>query len=393
MEQKKTEQKKEKKPATGGLAGITAGDSAISTVGIGLGLNYRGYAIQDLAEHATFEEVAFLLLIGNLPTSAELSDFSAKIASNRTIPPLLIYLLETIPASTHPMDMLRTAVSYLGVLEPESKSRDQMKISIRLLGLLGPIIAYWQHFSESGIRINTATKPTDSIAQNFAKILLLKDEVDPLIVKAIDVSLTLYAEHDFNASTFAARVTVSTLADFYSGIVTAIGTLRGPLHGGANEAAMEFLAPLKSVEHAEETVNKVFAEKKLLMGFGHRVYKKEDPRSPIIKEYSRKLSQTKYGKPMLFKISEHVESKMLNEKKMYPNLDFYSASCYHQCGIPTHLFTPVFVMSRVSGWAAHQIEQRNNNKLIRPLSNYTGPNQLKWVPLKDRVPHAQRPKL
>ena len=381
-----------KKPSQqGGLAGITAGDSAVSTVGIGLGLNYRGYNIEDLAAHCTFEEVAFLLLKERLPTKSELQEFQNQIAQNRWIPEQLRTVLELIPKDAHPMDVMRTITSYLGIIEPETKDNCQMKISIRLISIFGPSILYWYHFVHSGIRIKGETDPKDSIAENFMKLLLLKDNIDPLVIKAFDVSLILYAEHEFNASTFACRVTVSTLADFYSGITTAIGTLRGPLHGGANEAAMDFLAPIKDVNDAETVVSEYFRNKKLIMGFGHRVYKKGDPRSPIIKEYSRKLSQKPFGKPMLFKVSEYIEKKVMDEKKMYPNLDYYSASTYHQCNIPTELFTPIFVISRTTGWAAHIFEQRANNKLIRPLSNYTGPEPLKFANIESRV--APKPKL
>jgi len=386
-----TSSKPKAKNDAGGLAGIHAGDSAISTVGVGLGLNYRGYNIEDLAAQCSFEEVAYLLLVGHLPTKTELQAFQTQIAENRWIPEDLKRVLELIPKTAHPMDVMRTISSYLGIIEPETKQNDQLKISIRLIAVFGPSILYWYHFAHSGIKIKGETCPKDSIAQNFMKLLLLKDDIDPTVIKAFDVSLILYAEHEFNASTFACRVTVSTLADFYSGITTAIGTLRGPLHGGANEAAMEFLAPIKDIKNAEDIVNETFRNKKLIMGFGHRVYKKGDPRSPIIKEYSRELSKKPFGNPRLFEVSEYIEKKVMDEKKMYPNLDYYSASTYHQCNIPVELFTPIFVISRTTGWAAHIMEQRANNKLIRPLSNYTGPEPLQFLKIDQR--NAPKPKL
>ena len=385
-----TKAKTEKKDK-GGLAGISAGDSAISTVGIGLGLNYRGYNIEDLAEHCQFEEVAHLLLIGHLPNESELKELKLQISKNRWIPERLTKVLELIPKTAHPMDVMRTISSYLGIIEPETKDNDQLKIAIRLVSVFGPSLLYWYHFAYSGIRIKGDTKPTDSVAENFMKLMLLRDDIDPLIIRAFDVSLILYAEHEFNASTFAARVTASTLSDFYSAITTGIGTLRGNLHGGANEAAMYFLAPLKDTDHAEKVVNDFFKKKQLIMGFGHRVYKKGDPRNPIIKEYSRKLSQKSFGNPKLFKVSEYVENKVMNEKKMFPNLDFYSASVYDQCGIPTDLFTPIFVISRTTGWAAHVMEQRKDNKLIRPVSNYTGPEIQKFTKIQQRK--TPKPKL
>lgn len=310
------------------------------------------------------------------------------------------------------MDVMRTISSILGVLEPETKKNTQLDISLRLIALFGPALLYWYHFSRSGIRINGQTGPNDSIALNFLKLYHLTDKVEPLLVRAFDVSLILYAEHEYNASTFAARVTVSTMSDFYSGIIqtsyykkgitSAIGTLRGTLHGGANEAAMAFLAPLQTIQDADKFINHQFQNKKLIMGFGHRVYKKEDPRfihlyidrSPIIKKYSILLTDGPYGNKTLLDVSQHIEKRILNEKKMFANLDFYSASAYNQCGyshfinsisIDTSLFTPIFVISRTTGWAAHIIEQRSNNKLIRPISHYTGPDPLKFVPIQSRI--------
>mmetsp|Transcript_63547 Transcript_63547/g.72826 ORF Transcript_63547/g.72826 Transcript_63547/m.72826 type:complete len:379 (+) Transcript_63547:112-1248(+) len=376
--------------ASKGLAGVVAGDSAVSTVGVGDGLNYRGYNINELCEKSNFEEVAFLLLHGYLPSRDEFNVFKETIANNRTIPEKLKAVLEVIPPNSHPMDMFRTACSFLGTIEPETKENNQIQISIRLISLFGPILFYWYHFHNNHICIETNTKHNDSIATNILKLLHnSSSEPDPEKVKTLDISLILYAEHDFNASAFAGRITVSTNSDFYSGIVTAIGTLRGNLHGGANEAAMAFLSSLDSTSHATEVVHKAFADKKKLMGFGHRVYKNGDPRSPIIKGYSKRLSQRPGGKPQLFAISETVEKIMLDEKKMYPNLDFYSASSYHQCGIPTSFFTPIFVISRTTGWAAHIFEQRADNKLIRPQSNYIGPDTRPYVAMENRGPKAR----
>lgn len=380
--------KKETKPqqSGAGLAGVVVGDSAICTVGLGNGLNYRGFSIQDLCENSTFEEVAYLLLKGNLPTKDELEAFKVQISKNRKLPTELKKVLEQIPKEAHPMDVMRTISSMLGMLEPESKNNCQMSISIRLISVFGPAILYWWHWVNSGLRIETETDPSDSIAANFMKLLSLKESVDARLVKTMDVSLILYAEHDFAASTFSARVTASTLSDFYSCVTSAIGTLRGPLHGGANEAAMDFLAPLKDTKHADQVLNDLFSKKGLVMGFGHRVYKNGDPRNPIIKEYSKMLVSGPYGSKRLYEVSEHVEKRMVNEKKMFANLDFYTASAYHQCDIPTPLFTPIFVISRTTGWAAHIFEQRKNNKLIRPTSNYTGPEVTKFVKIDHRKP-------
>lgn len=377
-----------KKPTTSnsGLAGIVAGDSAICTVGLGSGLNYRGYSIQDLCENCSFEEVAYLLLKGALPTEKELEEFRVKISKNRKVPENLRKVLELTPKDAHPMDVMRTITSYLGMIEQEDKNNCQMAISIRLISVFGPALLYWWHFANSGLRIETETDPKDSIAENFLKLLMLKDKIDQRLVKTLDVSLILYAEHDFAASTFAARTTASTLADFYSCVTTAIGTLRGPLHGGANEAAMEFLAPLKDTKQADKVLDEFFKQKKLVMGFGHRVYKNGDPRSPIIQKYSKMLTEGPFGNKTLYTVSEHVEKRVTGEKKMFPNLDFYTASAYAQCNIPTPLFTPIFVISRTTGWAAHIMEQRANNKLIRPSSNYTGPENQKFVKIENRKP-------
>ncbi|EGR33129.1 hypothetical protein IMG5_061280 [Ichthyophthirius multifiliis] len=381
-----SEQKKSSTPNNNGLAGMIAGDSAISTVGIGLGLNYRGYDIVDLSKNCIFEEVAYLILFQTLPNQQQLSDFIRQIASQRTLPITLKEVLERIPSNVHPMDVMRTISSFLGLIEPETQQNDQTKVALRLLAIFGPALMYWYNFVHYKVRIQENTGPEDTIARNFVKLIHFKKDINENIIKTIDVSLILYAEHEFNASTFAARVTVSTLSDFYSGITSAIGTLKGPLHGGANEAVIQYLENLKTIKDANNFLEEQFQKKKLIMGFGHRVYKNGDPRSDIIKEYSKLLSETQkeFGNKQLYEISEHIEKRVVNEKKKFPNLDFYSASAYHQCGIPVELFTPLFVMSRVTGWSAHIFEQRQNNKLIRPMSNYIGPKKLNFVPLNQR---------
>jgi 2-methylcitrate synthase len=379
-----------------GLAGIVAGESAICTVGGGQGLNYRGFNVNDLAEHASFEEVAFLLIHGHLPLEKELKDYISRLAGFRVLNSSIRSILELIPESAHPMDIMRTACSVLGSFEPESdtprdpsKSNNQWDCSDRLIALFGPMLLYWYHYHKSGIRIETATEPNDSIAQNFLKLLLYpednKKKVDPMMVRAVDVSLILYAEHDFAASSFAARATTSTMSDIYSAITTAIGTLRGPLHGGANEAAYRLISSFKNPDDAERGILEMLKQKKLVMGFGHRVYRKGDPRSPIVRDWARKLTQNlRQDKRELFDIAERIEQVMMREKKMFTNLDFYASIVYHLCEIPTDFFTPVFVIARTSGWAAHVIEQREDNKLIRPVSIYTGPEPGSYVPMSQR---------
>jgi 2-methylcitrate synthase len=374
-----------KDPATkkaGGLAGIVAGTTDISAAGGAHTLEYRGYSIYDLAEHCIFEEAAYLLIYGKLPTRQELDGFTARIIKGRNLPESVKTLLELIPVSAHPMDVLRSATSFLGNIELESESHDEMAVTDRLLGIYPSMIAYWYNFHHKGLRPTTDTG-AQSIAGHFLTMLLGHPPSD-LHKKAMNVSLILYAEHEFNASTFTARTIVSTMSDIYSGICGAIGALRGPLHGGANEAAMELISAYKTPEDAIAGVKHKLATKQLVMGFGHRVYTEADPRNRVIKEWSRKLCLDG-GKPQLFAVSEAIETLMWDEKKLFPNLDFYSASTYHMMGIPTELFTPVFVMSRVSGWAAHIFEQRKNNKLIRPSADYTGPDGLQFIPLNERV--------
>lgn len=368
--------------STGGLAGITAGETAICTVGKeGLGLSYRGYDIYDLAEHATFEEVAYILLYKSLPNQNELAQYKKKLISLRQFPQELKEVLEKIPAEAHPMDVLRTATSFLGNIEPEDDSFNNEAIADRLIALYPAILNYWYHFVNHHKRIDVELDD-QSTAAYFLHLLHGKKPSE-LHTRAMDVSLILYAEHEFNASTFAARVTAATLSDFHSAITSAIGTLRGPLHGGANEAAMELIQKFNSVEKADNDLRNMLVNKEKIMGFGHRVYRDSDPRSDVIKAWSKKLAMD-VGNTLLYPVSEVIEKIMREEKKLFPNLDFYSASAYHFCGIPTAMFTPIFVCSRVTGWAAHVIEQRQNNKLIRPGADYMGPDPLKYIPISER---------
>jgi 2-methylcitrate synthase len=366
-----------------GLEGIIVGDTAISTVGKeGVGLTYRGYDIHDLADKSTFEEVAYLLLYGHLPTLTELQAYRDKLVKLRRLPNELKLLLETIPGSAHPMEVLRTSISMLGTLETESAQYTDHQIADRLIACTPSMLLYWYQFHRNNIRIETWSSEEQTIAGYFLQLLHGKKPSDETR-RAMDVSLILYAEHELNASTFAARVTASTESDFYSAIVSAVGTLRGDLHGGANEEAMRLISSFKTPDQAEKGVKAMLAEKVKIMGFGHRVYKISDPRSDIIKTWSEKLSkEARDG--YLYAISERIEKVLWNEKKLFPNLDFYSATTYHFCGIPTPLFTPVFVMSRLSGWSAHIFEQRENNRLIRPEANYIGPPPRPFPLIQDR---------
>jgi len=366
---------------TGGLAGIIAGESAICTVGQGSGLNYRGYSIEDLAAHATFEEVVYLLQYGELPNLTTLETYKKKLIAARSLPEKLKTILENIPKDAHPMDVMRTGCSALGTLEPEHDfKKEQDRVIIRLLGIFPSILLYWHHFHNNGIKLDTESNE-DTIAGYFLEKLHKKSPKEDE-KRCMHVSLILYAEHEFNASTFAARICASTLSDTYSTITTGISVLRGPLHGGANEAAMKLIDSFANEEEATKGVYKMLKNKQLLMGFGHRVYGLGgDPRSPIIKSWSKKLG----GNTPTFRISEMIEAIMKKEKPQLPtNADFFSASAYRFLNIPTDYFTPVFIMSRTSGWAAHVKEQRANNKLIRPSSEYTGPNNRAYVALDKR---------
>lgn len=365
-----------------GLAGVIAGETAISSVGKeGMGLNYRGYSINALAEHTQFEEVAYLLLRGSLPTQQQFVNYQKKLIEFRGLPDDLKVVLEKIPADAHPMDVLRTGCSMLGTLEQESSAHDQLAIADRLLACQPAMLMYWYHFAQRAKRIETELDD-QSLAGYFLH-LLYGEPADEDSVQAMNVSLILYAEHEFNASTFAARVTASTDADFYSCMCSAIGTLRGPLHGGANEFAMDLLGTLDDPDQAEDVILEKLTNKELIMGFGHRVYRTSDPRSDIIKGWAKRLAD-KVANTVLYPVSERVEQVMWEEKRLFPNLDFYSASLYHFLDIPTAMFTPIFVFSRTAGWAAHIMEQRDHQKLIRPLAEYVGPGSKPFVPLEQR---------
>ncbi len=367
---------------TAGLRGVNAGRTAICSCGVeGMGLNYRGYDIIELAERATFEEVAYLLLKGALPNHKQLEIYKKRLAGLRALPPALREVLERIPGATHPMDVMRTACSMLGTLEPERDFGQQQDIADRLLGAFPSMLMYWHHYVTSGRRIETATDD-DTLAGHLLH-LLHGQPPKQLHRRAMDVSLILYAEHEFNASTFAVRVATATLTDFYSAITAGIGTLRGPLHGGANEAAMALIARFRTAAEAAAAVKDMLSRKEKIMGFGHAVYSKSDPRNVVIKEWARELAQDA-GNTVLFPVSEAIEKVMWEEKKLFPNLDFYSATSYHLMGVPTPLFTPLFVCSRITGWAAHLMEQRADNRLIRPNAEYIGPPPRAYVPIEQR---------
>ncbi|SEO49556.1 citrate/2-methylcitrate synthase [Paenibacillus sp. OV219] len=425
-----------KKP--GGLAGIEAGSTAISTVGKdGRGLTYRGYSIEDLADHGSFEETAYLLIHGKLPNVDELTSYRRKLAGASVLPETLMRILELLPADAHPMEVLQVGCTALGTMEPETEARSAADLADRLIALTGPMLLHWYHYhrdAESGNAAPAAPPPSADAAEADAlpsALVITADtaEDDPQVwpqhppigesasaaaasdpqeydfnnysvaghflyllhgrhaeraaIRVFDVSLVLYAEHEFNASTFAARVTASTLSNYHSCIATGIGTLRGNLHGGANEAVMELITSFETPEEAEAGTRARLAAKQLIMGFGHRVYTVSDPRSDIIKKWSETLSLWAQD-GQLYAISETIEGVMRQEKGLFPNLDFYSASAYHFMGVPTPMFTPIFVISRITGWTAHIMEQRLNNRLIRPSAAYIGPDNQPWADVHAR---------
>ena len=372
----------EKKLGGAGLRGQSAGETALCTVGKeGAGLTYRGYTIEDLAANAQFEEVAYMLLYGALPTQGELDSYNQKLMSLRGLPEDLKKTLEMIPADTHPMDVMRTGCSMLGNLEPETDFDQQHEAADRLLAALPAIICYWYRYSHDGVRINTDTGEA-TLGGHFLKMLL--DQTPSDVHRAVmNCSLILYAEHEFNASTFTARVCAATLSDMHSCITGAIGSLRGPLHGGANEAAMELIEKFDTPDAVEAQILGMLERKEVIMGFGHAIYRTSDPRNAIIKEWSDKLANEN-GDRTLYDISCAIADTMWKTKELFPNADFFHASAYNYMGIPTKIFTPIFVMSRVTGWAAHVMEQRSNNRLIRPSADYIGPEIRPYLPINER---------
>ena len=376
-------EEKKKVLSGAGLRGQIAGQTALCTVGKeGAGLTYRGYDVRDLAKNCkSFEEVAYLLWYGKLPNQAELDAYTARLKAMRDLPQALKEVLERIPADAHPMDVMRTGVSVLGTLEQETSFEQQLDVADRLLACMPAMLLYWYHFSHNGKRIECVTDEED-LGGHFLALLHGKSPSE-LHREVMNVSLTLYAEHEFNASTFTGRVCASTLSDLYSCVTGAIGSLRGPLHGGANEAAMDLIDRFQTPEEAVAELKAMMARKELIMGFGHAIYRESDPRNEVIKAYSEKLA-AEVGDTVIYPVSCAIEKLMWDEKKLFPNADFFHASAYRFMGIPTPLFTPIFVCSRVTGWAAHVFEQRANNRIIRPSAEYIGEEQRAVPPISER---------
>ncbi|MCO7524868.1 2-methylcitrate synthase [Pseudomonas asiatica] len=365
-----------------GLRGQVAGQTALSTVGqSGAGLTYRGYDVRDLARGAVFEEVVYLLLHGELPTQVQLDEYRTKLKELRKLPQALKEVLERIPATAHPMDVMRTGASFLGNLEPEGDFTQQRDATDRMIATFPAIMCYWYRFAHQGVRIKT-TSEQQGVAGHFLELLHGKAPSD-LHRQVMDVSLILYAEHEFNASTFTARVCASTLSDIHSCITGAIGSLRGPLHGGANEAAMSMIERFSTPEEATRGTLGMLERKEKIMGFGHAIYRDSDPRNEIIKDWSKLLAE-ECDDTVIFPVSVAIDRVMWEQKKLFPNADFYHASAYRFMGIPTELFTPIFVCSRLSGWAAHVFEQRANNRIIRPGAEYIGHTERQFVAINQR---------